>query len=164
MLDAQAGTKSDEKRTDIREVGSVTKTTKVIELTQRVRRAMEGYAIVLRDERDLAKKKVKFAEVLKAFIDDARKVDPDFSTFSTEHGRVTLVEPVKDDIDVDALWRGLKERDLLVPEVREAFSRTVNKAKLARLIDELTLPREVVKRYWTESPGTAYVKVTPTKE
>lgn len=137
---------------------------KVIELTQRVRRAMEGYAIVLRDERDLREKKARFAEVLEAFIDDARKVDPTFNTFSTEHGRATLVEPVKDDIDADALWHVLRDRSLLTSEVREAFSRVVDKAKLAQLIDELKLPRQVVKLHWTESPGTPYVKVTPAKE
>lgn len=131
------------------------------EIPQHVKKATEGYVIVLYDERELKIKKERFGRVLKAFIENVRKSDPDFTTFSTKHGDVTYVEPLNDQIDAEALWEDLRSSNLLTPEIKMAFSRTVDKSALLRFIDELKIPRKIVKKHWKEVPGTPYIRVTP---
>jgi hypothetical protein len=135
-----------------------------MEIPQRVKKALEGYAIILREERDLKYKKQQFGYELRKFIEQIRQRDPTFTTFSTEHGTATLVEPVKDDIDADALYHDLKRKGLLTPEIQTAFRRVVDKAKIVQFLDELKLPRQLVKKHWTESPAEPYIRVTPGRE
>lgn len=111
----------------------------------------------LREDAKISSEQIKAAQTeLLDLLDEDGLADDGYSFNDDDYGvlRVTVVQPTKTDVDVNAL------RKLLTAEQWEAVtSRVLDMGKLEAAMKAEEVDPKVVAKATTTTPGTRYVKV-----